>query len=171
MDVDRKLKKALESANDAMQHISVTPDFSNLDYAHIDRLLARVVDLPTEANQRNTRRNLLVVRQWMVQKGPAVVMLEVLGQLFWRLGELNSKQFERFKAALEQQPSYISLVQEQRAVTVVVQRIKHIQKSKSDACQDFLYELSEGAIVKCEHPSLNHPCGDTFGGNKTDLHS
>ncbi|KAF2814024.1 uncharacterized protein BDZ99DRAFT_410308 [Mytilinidion resinicola] len=144
MDVDRKLNKALEAANDAMQHLSVSPDFSNLDYAHIDRLLARVVDLPTEANQRNTRRNLLVVRQWMVQKGAAVILLEVLGQLFWRLGELNGRQFERFKAALENQSSYLSLVQDQRAVAIVVQRIRHIQKSKSDACQDFLIELSDG---------------------------
>ncbi|KAF2500053.1 hypothetical protein BU16DRAFT_501602 [Lophium mytilinum] len=153
MDVDRKLNKALEAANDAMQHLSVSPDFTNLDYAHIDRLLARVVDLPTEANQRNTRRNLLVVRQWMVQKGPAVILLEVLGQLFWRLGELNGKQFERFKAGLENQSSYISLVQDQRAVAIVVQRIRHIQKSKSDACQDFLVELSDGSDIKSESPT------------------
>jgi hypothetical protein len=97
MDADRRLTKALEAANDALQHLSMSPDFNCLDCTHIDRLLGRVVDLPTEGNQRNSRRNLLVIRQWMITEGPGVVLLEVLGQLYWRLGELNSKQFEKFK--------------------------------------------------------------------------
>ncbi|KAF2028406.1 hypothetical protein EK21DRAFT_69870 [Setomelanomma holmii] len=143
MDADRRLSKALEAANDALQHLSMSPDFNCLDCTHIDRLLGRVVDLPTEGNQRNSRRNLLVIRQWMITEGPGVVLLEVLGQLYWRLGELNSKQFEKFKGTLQQQQPYLSLIQDTAAVTLVIQRIRHIQRSKADACQDFLCELSD----------------------------
>ncbi|RAR06672.1 hypothetical protein DDE82_003208 [Stemphylium lycopersici] len=143
MDADRRLTKALDAANDALQHLAMSPDLGCLDCIHIDRLLGRVVDLPTEGNQRNSRRNLLVIRQWMISEGPSVVLLEVLGQLYWRLGELNSTQFEKFKNALRQQQPYTSLIQDTKAVTLIVQRIRHIQKSKADACQDFLRELTD----------------------------
>ncbi|KAF1933617.1 uncharacterized protein M421DRAFT_395722 [Didymella exigua CBS 183.55] len=143
MDADRRLTKALEVASDALQHLSMSPDFSCLDCTHIDRLVGRVVDLPTEGNQRNSRRNLLVIRQWMITEGPGVVLLEVLGQLYWRLGELNSKQFEKFKATLQQQQPYLSLIQDTAAVTLVLQRLQHIQRVKAEACQDFLCELSD----------------------------
>ncbi|KAF1915564.1 fungal-specific transcription factor domain-containing protein [Ampelomyces quisqualis] len=142
MDADRRLTKALEAANDALQHLSMSPDLNCLDCTHIDRLLGRVVDLPTEGNQRNSRRNLLVIRQWMITEGPGVVLLEVLGQLYWRLGELNGKQFEKLQGTLQQQQPYLSLIQDTGAVTLVIQRIRHIQRSKADACQDFLCELS-----------------------------
>jgi hypothetical protein len=151
MDADRRLAKALEAANDALQHLSMSPDFACLDCTHIDRLLARVVDLPTEGNQRNSRRNLLVIRQWMVTEGPGVVLLEVLGQLYWRLGELNAKQFEKFKATLQAQQSYLALIQDLGAVTLVIQRIRHIQRSKADACQDFLCEISDQTGAKGKH--------------------
>jgi hypothetical protein len=151
MDADRRLSKAFEAANDALQHLSITPDFGSLDCTHIDRLLARVVDLPTEGNQRNSRRNLLVIRQWMVSEGPGVVLLEVLGQLYWRLGELNSSQFDKFKASLQQRQPYLSLTQNANGTALMVQRIRYIQRSKADACQDFLCELSDlaGAKGKC----------------------
>ena len=88
-------------------------------------------------------RNLLVIRQWMITEGPGVVLLEVLGQLYWRLGELNSKQFEKFKATLQQQQPYLSLIQDTAAVTLILQRLQHIQRMKAEACQDFLCELSD----------------------------
>ncbi|KAF2868429.1 fungal-specific transcription factor domain-containing protein [Massariosphaeria phaeospora] len=153
MDADRRLTKALEAANDALQHLSMSSDFATLDCTHIDRLLARVVDLPTEGVHRNSRRNLLVIRQWMLTEGPGVVLLEVLGQLYWRLGELNGKQFERFKASLQEQKPYLSLIQDTSAVTLVIQRIRHIQRSKSDACQDFLCDLSDVTGIKVEPSS------------------
>jgi hypothetical protein len=143
MEADRRLTKALEAASDALQHLSMSPNFSCLDCTHIDRLVGRVVDLPTEGNQRNSRRNLLVIRQWMMTEGPGVVLLEVLGQLYWRLGELNSKQFEKFKTTLQQQQPYLSLIQDTAAVTLVLQRLQHIQRLKAEACQDFLCELSD----------------------------
>jgi hypothetical protein len=151
MDADRRLTKALEAANDALQHISMSANLGALDCTHIDRLLARVVDLPTEGNQRNSRRNLLVIRQWMVTEGPGVVLLEVLGNLYWRLGELNSKQFEKFKEALQQQQAYLALTQSTDAVALVLQRVRYIQRSKTDACEDFLCELSDltGTKGKC----------------------
>lgn len=151
MDADRRLTKALEAANDALQHLSLSPDFSCLDCTHIDRLIGRVVDLPTEGNQRNSRRNLLVIRQWMITEGPGVVLLEVLGQLYWRLGELNSKQFEKFKATLQQQQPYLSLIQDTAAVTLILQRLQHIQRMKAEACQDFLCELSDLTGMKGKH--------------------
>ncbi|CBY00938.1 hypothetical protein LEMA_P020680.1 [Plenodomus lingam JN3] len=150
MDADRRLAKALESAADALQHLSISPDYGCLDCTHIDRLLSRVIDLPTEGNQRNSRRNLLVIRRWMVTEGPSVVLLEILGQLYWRLGELNSKQLERFKNSLRQQQSYLSMVHNTNATTLVLQRIKHIQKSKADACHDFLCELSGSTEARVE---------------------
>ncbi|KAF3049684.1 hypothetical protein E8E11_010102 [Didymella keratinophila] len=152
MDADRRLTKALEAASDALQHLSMSPDFSCLDCTHIDRLVGRVVDLPTEGNQRNSRRNLLVIRQWMVTEGPGVVLLEVLGQLYWRLGELNSKQFDKFKATLQQQQPYLSLIQDTAAVTLVLQRLQHIQRLKAEACQDFLCELSDLTGLKVDSP-------------------
>ncbi|PVI02748.1 hypothetical protein DM02DRAFT_641064 [Periconia macrospinosa] len=148
MDADKRLSKALEAANDALQHLSMAPGYTSLDCTHLDRLLARVVDLPTEGNQRNSRRNLLVVRQWMITEGPGVVLLEVLGQLYWRLGELNAKQFEKFKAALRTRQAYLSLIQDSAAVTLVIQRIRYIQRSKADACQDFLCELNDLTDLK-----------------------
>ncbi|KAF2854312.1 hypothetical protein T440DRAFT_544633 [Plenodomus tracheiphilus IPT5] len=150
MDADRRLAKALESATDALQHLSMSPDYSYLDCTHIDRLLGRVMDLPTEASQRNSRRNLLVIRRWMVSEGPGIVLLEVLGQLYWRLGELNSKQFERFKSNLQQHQYYVAMIQDINATTLVIQRIKHIQRTKFDACQEFLCELSDTTEVKVE---------------------
>ncbi|KAF1998922.1 hypothetical protein P154DRAFT_621395 [Amniculicola lignicola CBS 123094] len=152
MDADRRLVKALEAANDALQHLSMSSDFGTLDCTHIDRLLARVVDLPTEGNQRNSRRNLLVIRQWMITEGPGVVLLEVLGQLYWRLGELNGKQFEKFKTTMQTQQPYQTLISNQGAVTLVIQRIRYIQRSKSDACQDFLCELSDLTGMKVDSP-------------------
>ncbi|KZM27099.1 hypothetical protein ST47_g1751 [Ascochyta rabiei] len=154
MDADRRLTKALEAANDALQHLSMSPDFSFLDCTHIDRLIGRVVDLPTEGNQRNSRRNLLVIRQWMITEGPGVVLLEVLGQLYWRLGELNSKQFEKFKNTLQQLQPYLSLIQDTAAVTLVLQRLQHIQRLKADACQDFLCELSDLTGMKVDSPMI-----------------
>jgi hypothetical protein len=88
----------------------------------------------------------------MITEGPGVVLLEVLGQLYWRLGELNGKQFEKFKTSLQTQQSYLSLIQDPAAVTLVVQRIRHIQRSKSDACQDFLCELSDLTGLKVDSP-------------------
>ena len=87
----------------------------------------------------------------MITEGPGVVLLEVLGQLYWRLGELNSKQFEKFKTTLQQQQPYLVLIQDTGAVTLVIQRIRHIQRSKADACQDFLCELSDTTGIKGEH--------------------
>ncbi|KAF1837825.1 hypothetical protein BDW02DRAFT_586303 [Decorospora gaudefroyi] len=152
MDADRRLTKALEAASDALQHLSMSRDFGALDCTHIDRLLGRVVDLPTEGNQRNSRRNLLVIRQWMITEGPGVVLLEVLGQLYWRLGELNSKQFEKFKQALQQREPYNSLIHNADVVALVLQRVRFIQRSKANACQDFLCELSDITGTQVDSP-------------------
>ncbi|KAH8725242.1 fungal-specific transcription factor domain-containing protein [Phaeosphaeriaceae sp. PMI808] len=152
MELDKRLSKALIVANDALQHLSMASDINSLDCTHIDRLLGRVVDLPTEGNQRNSRRNLLVIRQWMITDGPGVVLLEVLGQLYWRLGELNSKQFQKFKTAIQRNHLYSSLLKSSSATSLVVQRIRYIQRSKTDACQDFLCELSDMTGMKVDSP-------------------
>ncbi|KAE8850718.1 hypothetical protein PTNB73_00265 [Pyrenophora teres f. teres] len=162
MEGDRRLIKAAEAANDALQHLSMSPDFGCLDCTHIDRLLARVVDLPTEGSQRNSRRNLLVIRQWMVTEGSAVILLEVLGQTYWRLGELNSTQFEKFKTTLHQQQPYTSLVENNDAINLVIQRIRYIQRSKADACEDFLCELTNSIGTKVDSPMV---CLDNLGAS------
>ena len=84
-----------------------------------------------------------------------MVLLEVLGQLYWRLGELNRKQFEKFKASMQTQQPYLGLIQNSSAVALVIQRIRHIQRSKSDACQDFLCELSDLTGQKGKAPILH----------------
>lgn len=142
MSADKRLAKALGAARDALQHLALA-NLCSLDCTHIDRLLSKVVDLPTEGSQRNIRRNLLTIRQWMIEDGSSVVLLEVLGQLYWRLGELNSKQFKEFRTTLEKQESYKSLIQDQSAILLVVQRVRHIQKAKVGACEKFLCELPD----------------------------
>ena len=139
--MESKLGKAMNAANDARQHLSSLTDFERLETQYIDRILAKMVDLPTDSKQKNTRRNLQMIREWMVADGCGVVLLEVLGQLYWRLGDLNSKDFEILKKSLRQQQSYLDLVQSPQSATLVMQRIKHVQECKFNAFDILMQEL------------------------------
>ena len=82
-----------------------------------------------------------MIREWMVADGCGVVLLEVLGQLYWRLGDLNSKDFEILKKSLRQQQSYLDLVQSPQSATLVMQRIKHVQECKFNAFDILMQDL------------------------------
>ena len=131
----------MNAVNDARQHLSSLTDFERLETQYIDRILAKIVDLPTDSKQKNTRRNLQMIREWMVADGCGVVLLEVLGQLYWRLGDLNSKDFEILKKSLRQQQSYLDLVQSPQSATLVMQRIKHVQECKFNAFDILMQDL------------------------------
>lgn len=141
MLADSKIRKALNAANDALHHLSSLPDNRQPESIHIDRMLAKIVDLPTETKQKNSRRNLWMIRQWMFAEGPGVIMLEVLGQICWRLADMNGKELENLKAELRSNSNYITMLRDSTSTTFVVERIKSIQKNKSDACLDFIQEL------------------------------
>ena len=131
----------MNAVSDAQQHLSSLSDYDHLECIYIDRMLAKVVDLPTDSKQKNTRRNLQMIRDWMTTDGPGVVLLEALGQLYWRLADLNSKDFEILKQSLGQQQSYLALVRDPKSITLVMQRVKCIQESKFNAFDLFIQEL------------------------------
>ncbi len=139
--MDTKLGKVMNAVSDAQQHLSSLSDYDHLECVYIDRMLAKVVDLPTDGKQKNTRRNLQMIRDWMTTDGPGVVLLEALGQLYWRLADLNSKDFEILKQSLGQQQSYLALVQDPKSTTLVMQRVKCVQESKFNAFDLFIQEL------------------------------
>ena len=151
--MDTKLGKARNAANDALQHLSSIFDYERLECVYIDRLLAKVVDLPTDSKGKNTRRNLQMVRDWMVTDGPGVVMLEVLGQFYWRLGDLNSKDFEILKQGLNQQQLYLDLVRDPKSTAFIKYRVKRVQESKFDAFDVFIQEWDSECrsleLVRC----------------------
>ena len=139
--MDTKLGKAMKAISDAQQHLSSISDYERLECAYIDRVLARIVDPPTEGKQKNTRRSLQMIHDWMMTDGPGVVLLEVLGQLNWRLGDLNGKDFELLKKSLKKQQSYLALVQDPKATALVRQRVKYVQGMKLNAFHLFIQEL------------------------------
>ena len=147
--MDTRLGKVMNAVKDAQQHLSTTGDFEHLECAYVDRMLAKVVDLPTDSKQRNSRRNLQMIRDWMIADGPGVVLLEILGQLYWRLGDLNSQEFETLKKSLHNQPSYRTLVRDPKSTALVMQRVKYVQETKFNAFDLFMQELDS----ECE------PCG------------
>ena len=147
--MDAKLGKVMNAVKDAQQHLSTTGDYEHLECVYVDRMLAKLVDLPTDSKQKNARRNLQMIRDWMIADGPGVVLLEILGQLYWRLGDLNSKEFETLKKSLLQQPSYLTLVRDPKSTALVMQRVKYVQESKFNAFDLFMQELDS----ECE------PCG------------
>lgn len=142
--MESKLGKAMNAVTDAQQHLSSMLNYDHLECVYIDRLLAKIVDLPTESKQKNTRRNLQMIRDWMTADGPGVVLLEVLGQLCWRLSDLNGRDFENLKKSLHQQPSYLALVQDPGSTALVIHRLKLVRKSKANAFDGFIQELDSG---------------------------
>ena len=139
--MDTKLGKVMNAVRDAQQHLSSIGDYERLECVYVDRMLAKVVDLPTDSKQKNTRRNLQMIRDWMITDGPGVVLLEILGQVYWRLGDLNSKEFESLKRSLHEQQSYLTLVRDPKSTALVMQRVKHVQETKFNAFDLFIQEL------------------------------
>ena len=164
--MDTKLGKAMNAISDAQQHLSSNLSYENLECAYIDRVLAKIVDPPTDGKQKNTRRSLQMIRDWMMTDGPGVVLLEVLGQLYWRLGDLNGKDFELLKKSLHKQQSYLALVQDPKSTALVMQRVKYVQNSKLNAFHLFIQELDSKCktckgrtLLMCQvrPPQARHP--------------
>lgn len=139
--MDTKLDKVMKAVRDAQQYLSTTGDYKYLGCVYVDRMLAKVVDLPTDSKQKNARRNVQMIRDWILADGPGVILLEILGQLYWRLADLNSKEFETLKKSLNQQPSYLTLVRDPKSTALVRQRVKHVQEAKFNAFDLFMQEL------------------------------
>ena len=139
--MEAKTRKALNAVVDALQHLSSVSDLAHLEFNHIDQLLARIVDLPTDSKQKNSRRNLQLIRQWMLEDGSSIVLLEVLGQVYWRLGDLNEEQFRALRQTLHKDQTYIEMLRGHQAADIVLQRIKSVQEGKYRACQDFMEAL------------------------------
>ena len=156
--MDTKVAKAMNAVRDAQQHLSSILDYEHLDCVYIDRMLAKIVDLPTESKQKNTRRNIQTIRSWMITDGPGVALLEVLGQLYWRLGDLNGKEFEILKDFLHQQESYLDLVQDPRSTALVMQRVKCVQEFKLNAFDLLIREL-DSKCNPCKGRALSNVSG------------
>lgn len=143
--LEGKTGKAYDAATDALEHLSQTPNFARIDFTYVDRMLARIVDPPTDAKQKNGRRGISMIKQWMLEEGPGVILLEVLGQLCWRLVDLKGEEIDAFRRALPWLPGYSALVKDPRSAATVVERIHHVRESKSKACAGFIRDL-EGEL-------------------------
>lgn len=139
--LEGKIGKAYDAAGDALEHLSQTPNFARIDFTYVDRMLARIVDPPTDAKQKNGRRGISMIKQWMLEEGPGVILLEVLGQLCWRLVDLKGEEVDLFRRVLPWLPGYSALVKDPRSAAIVVERIHHVRESKSRACAGFIRDL------------------------------
>lgn len=143
--LEGKIGKAYDAAKDALEHLAQTPNFARIDFTYVDRMLARIVDPPTDAKQKNGRRGISMIKQWMLEEGPGVILLEVLGQLCWRLVDLKGEEVDLFRRVLPWLPGYSSFVKDPRSAAIVVERIHHVRESKSKACAGFIRDL-EGKL-------------------------
>lgn len=148
--LEGKIGKASDAASDALEHLSQTPNFARIDFTYVDRMLARIVDPPTEVKQKNGRRSISMLKQWMLEEGPGVILLEVLGQLCWRLVDLKGEDIDLFKRVLPSLPGYSALVKDPRSAAIVVERIHHVRESKSKACAGFIRDLEGKSYVFSE---------------------
>lgn len=152
--LEGKIGKAYDAARDALEHLSQTPNFARIDFTYVDRMLARIVDPPTDAKQKNGRRGISMIKQWMLEEGPGVILLEVLGQLCWRLVDLKGEEIDLFRRVLPWLPGYSALVKDPRSAAIVVERIHHVRESKSRACAGFIRDL-EGKLPICSRMIQN----------------
>lgn len=139
--IDGKIGKAYDAASDALEHLAQTPNFARIDFTYVDRMLARIVDPPTDAKQKNGRRGISMIKQWMLDEGPGVILLEVLGQLCWRLVDLKGEEIDLFRRVLPWLPGYSALIKDPRSAAIVVERIHQVRESKSKACAGFIRDL------------------------------
>lgn len=86
----------------------------------------------------------------MFNDGAGIVLLEVLGQLYWRLGDLNGAEFEELKTTLNNMTTYRSLVDDPESSLIAMKRLKVVQRSKSRAFDEFEREL-EGMYFETAH--------------------
>lgn len=136
-----KLNKALTVIDNALEHLSTISNIECLECVHIDILISKIIDLPTESKQKNSRRNLTIIKNWMLSDGAGVALLFYDGQVYWRLGDLNEAQFRELKETLYRRASYREILRNPLAAKLVLQRIKVIQESKLRICDELAKEI------------------------------
>ncbi|THC91341.1 hypothetical protein EYZ11_009206 [Aspergillus tanneri] len=137
-----KVQRALGAAIDALGYLARPATGSNtLDFTYVDRLLSAVVEPPSQGKQKNGRRGIAVIRQWMVEDGPGVALLEILGQLLWRVVDMNSEQLECLRSELHAQPRYHALIYDPCSAQLVLQRLERVRLHKEKACMDLRASL------------------------------
>lgn len=139
--MDGRVRKAYEAARDALEHLSRPGAYTRLEFSHIDRMLARIVDPPTDAKQKNNRRGIAMVKRWMLEDGAAVILLETLGQLCWRFVDLSAEQIAAFRRSLHLIPEYRTLLRDSRLSATVIARLWKIRENKARACSEFVKDL------------------------------
>lgn len=139
--MDGRVRKAYEAAKDALEHLSRPGTYAHLEFSHIDRVLSRIVDPPTDAKQKNNRRGIAMVKRWMLEEGAAVVLLETFGQLCWRFVDLSAEQIAAFRRHLHLLPEYRTLLRDSRMSATVIARLWKIRESKARSCSDFVKDL------------------------------
>ncbi|KAK1147216.1 hypothetical protein N8T08_001955 [Aspergillus melleus] len=137
-----KVQRALGAAIDALGYLARPASGSqSLDFTYVDRLLSAVVEPPSQGKQKNGRRGIAVIRHWMVEDGPGVALLEILGQLLWRVVDMNSEQLECLRAELHNQPRYHALIYDPSSTQLVLQRLERVRLHKEKACLDLRASL------------------------------
>lgn len=137
-----KVQRALGAAIDALGYLArPASGSSTLDFTYVDRLLSAVVEPPSQGKQKNGRRGIAVIRHWMVEDGPGVALLEILGQLLWRVVDMNSEQLECLRAELHNQPRYHALIYDPSSTQLVLQRLERVRLHKEKACMDLRASL------------------------------
>jgi len=139
--MDGRVRKAYDAARDALEHLSRPGAYTRLEFSHIDRMLARIVDPPTDAKQKNNRRGIAMVKRWMLEDGAAVILLETFGQLCWRFVDLSAEQIAAFRRGLYLLPEYRTLLRDSRLSAAVVARLWKIRENKARACSEFVKDL------------------------------
>lgn len=136
-----KVQRALIACQDALGYLSQPAATASLDFIYVDRLLSSIVEPPSDAKQKNGRRGVSILRQWMIEEGPGVALLEVLGQLLWRVVDMSSDQVKSLRQALQANPRYLSLIYDPRSTELVLERIERVRQNKVKACVDFRNNL------------------------------
>ncbi|KAL1962949.1 hypothetical protein VTN77DRAFT_9045 [Rasamsonia byssochlamydoides] len=136
-----KVQRALVACQDALGYLSQPAASATLDFIYVDRLLSTIVEPPSDAKQKNGRRGVAIVRQWMIEDGPGVALLEILGQLLWRVVDMSSDQVKSLRQALQANPRYLGLIYDSRSTEIVLQRIEKVRQHKMKACLDFRNSL------------------------------
>jgi hypothetical protein len=144
-----KVQRAIVAAQDALGYLSQPAASTTLDFIYVDRLLSAIVEPPSDAKQKNGRRGVAIVRQWMIEEGPGVALLEILGQLLWRVVDMSSDQVKSLRQALQANPRYVGLVYDPRSTEIVLQRIERVRQHKVKACVEFRNSLVGTSTCLC----------------------
>lgn len=149
-----KVQRALIACQDALGYLLQPAASASLDFIYVDRLLSSIVEPPSDAKQKNGRRGVSILRQWMIEEGPGVALLEILGQLLWRVVDMSSDQVKGLRQALQANPRYLSMIYDPRSTELVLERIERVRQNKIKACLDFRNSVL-GACTAIQFPTIS----------------